>query len=493
MFRFIDALIEPGTRARASTEELTQLRVLAAFTAGMFVLTTMIGLAIVVPGYGTPSAIGILSFYLTLLGIVAARLRIWGRTRGAALLVCTGLIVAASFAGAHANGLHLIVSPTAALIIVLAVYLSDGRGALWVTLLTVAAIAIIAAVHLAGLEPPPFVATDDRRVFDAVVGVLVLFALLGLLSLMNAARQRAYASLQEALATLEASEAARARAETELRLAQKLEAVGRLAAGVAHEINTPVQYVTDSVSFLRQAAADATVAVSELRALRAAVTSGEPAEALAQAAHDAAVAEEEADLEYLAENVPRAFDRALDGLSRVAEIVRSMKELAHPDAKEMTWFDLNHAVSNTLSLVGNEYKYVAELDLDLGDVPRVLGHPGELNQVLINLVVNAAQAIEERVPQKGRGRITVRTHTGGGSVELSVTDTGGGIPAEVREQIFTPFFTTKQVGRGTGQGLAISRTVVERHGGSITFESTPGEGTTFRIRLPLEPAKKEAA
>jgi len=279
----------------------------------------------------------------------------------------------------------------------------------------------------------------------------------------------------------------RSQIEIELRQAQKLESVGRLAAGVAHEINTPVQFVSDSVHFVRDAVADLASVVGKLQAVRAAVQADEPAQQMAQ---EAGEAEEHADLSYLFENLPPALDRALEGLERVATIVRSMKEFAHPDQREMTAVDLNRAVQNTLAISRNEYKLVADVDDDLGELPPVTCHAGEVNPVVLNIIVNAAQAIEDVV--KGtdcKGRITVRTRREGGEVVISIADTGGGIPDAARDRIFDPFFTTKEVGRGSGQGLAIARSViVDKHRGQLTFETAPGKGTTFFIRLPLEPA-----
>jgi two-component system NtrC family sensor kinase len=177
-------------------------------------------------------------------------------------------------------------------------------------------------------------------------------------------------------------------------------------------------------------------------------------------------------------------------LGRVTTIVRSMKEFAHPDQKEMTAVDLNRAVQNTLAISRNEYKLVADLEIDLGELPLVTCYAGEVNQVVLNIIVNAAQAIEDIV--KGtdrRGRITVCTRRERADVVISIADSGGGISEAVRDRIFDPFFTTKEVGRGSGQGLAIARSViVDKHRGQLTFETVPGHGTTFFIRLPIERA-----
>jgi signal transduction histidine kinase len=292
------------------------------------------------------------------------------------------------------------------------------------------------------------------------------------------------ADLSVANQTLSEEMKARLQMEVELRQAQKLEAVGRLAAGVAHEINTPMQFVSDSIYFVRDAMKELLDVVEKLGIVRRSVLEGTPSR---EAATEAAAAEEAADLPYLSESLPKALDRALDGLGRVTTIVRSMKEFAHPDQKEMTTVDLNHAIQSTLTVACSEYKHVAELETDLEELPLVLCHLGDVNQVVLNLIVNAAHAIGDVVKgTDGKGRIRVRSQRDGNDVVVSIKDTGNGIPEEVRARIFDPFFTTKEVGRGTGQGLAIARSViVEKHGGELTFETEVGKGTTFFIRLPI--------
>jgi signal transduction histidine kinase len=286
------------------------------------------------------------------------------------------------------------------------------------------------------------------------------------------------------------------RLENDLAQAQKLESVGRLAAGVAHEINTPVQFVSDSVHFVREAMDDLSAIVDKYRELRTATEKGNDMGADVTAAAKAAEeAEDDADLDYILENAPVALDRARDGLGRVAAIVRSMKEFAHPDRKEMAQSDLNQAIASTLVIASNEYKYVAEVETQFAELPLVNCYAGEINQVILNLIVNAAHAIGDMV--KGtpdKGRITVSTRVLDGSVEIAIGDTGKGIPVEVRSRIFDPFFTTKEVGKGTGQGLAIARTViVDKHGGTLHFETEVGKGTTFFIRLPINGITADSA
>ena len=272
----------------------------------------------------------------------------------------------------------------------------------------------------------------------------------------------------------------------EMAQGQKLESVGRIAAGVAHEINTSVQFISDSVRFVRHALKDVPRAMADYRALAAGVLSGQDVVVAAKKAHDT---DEAADVDYFLKNAPDALDRALEGIGRVGSIVRSMTEFAHPDAR-MADVDLNRAIKTTLNMARNEYKAVAEVETNFGDIAPVHCHAGDINQVVLNLLLNAAHAIEEVVEGTSKkGRITVRTRAIGDFVEISITDTGDGIPEAVRGRIFEPFVTTKEVGRGTGQGLALSRgLVVEKLKGSLHFETETGKGTTFFIRLPVSVA-----
>jgi signal transduction histidine kinase len=269
----------------------------------------------------------------------------------------------------------------------------------------------------------------------------------------------------------------------EMAQGQKLESVGRIAAGVAHEINTSVQFISDSVRFVRHALKDVPTALADYRALAVGALSGKDVTAAARKASDT---DEAADVDYFLKNAPDALDRALDGIGRVGSIVKSMTEFAHPDTQKAD-VDVNRAVRTTLNMARNEYKNVAELVTELGDIPTVHCHAGDINQVVLNLVLNAAHAISDVVDGTDRkGRITVRTRAIGDFVEVSVGDTGAGIPEAVRARIFEPFVTTKEVGRGTGQGLALSRgIVVEKLQGSLHFETETGRGTTFFIRLPV--------
>ena len=296
--------------------------------------------------------------------------------------------------------------------------------------------------------------------------------------------QQRTAELQAANQRLRTEIAQREQIELELRLAQKLEAVGQLASGIAHEINTPIQYVGDSVHFLKTAFEDLQSLIERYQE-GCTVLAQQPEQAeLVAAIRDA---EDLADLEYLQENIPAAFTRTLEGIGHVTNIVRAMKEFAHPDQREKTRADLNQAVRTTLTVARNEYKYVADVTTELGELPQVLCYPGDLNQVFLNLIVNAAHAIADVVSGgTARGKITITTRQDGDWVEITIADSGGGIPEAIRDRVYDPFFTTKPVGKGTGQGLAIARSiVVDKHQGALKFVSEPGQGTTFYIRLPV--------
>lgn len=283
----------------------------------------------------------------------------------------------------------------------------------------------------------------------------------------------------------------RQRVEVELRHAQKLEAVGQMAAGIAHEINTPIQFIGDSLKFLDEAFSDlqkvAEVSEKCLESLEKTPEAKANHEALSEALEDA-------DLEYLGNRVPKAIVRAKGGVERVATIVGAMKEFSHPDQREMTIAEINNAIESTLIVAANEYKYSATLKKELQELPQVHCHIGDINQVLLNLIVNAAHAIVDQHGQSVEdGLITIRSWQEGTDVIISVSDNGAGIPELVKDRIFDPFFTTKEVGKGTGQGLSIShKIVVENHGGQLYFETEEDVGTTFFVRLPVERISQRA-
>ena len=254
--------------------------------------------------------------------------------------------------------------------------------------------------------------------------------------------------------------------ETQLVHAQKMEAVGQLAAGIAHEINSPSQFVNDNVTFLRDA-------VKEL--LAAVFGEGE--------------VPDQKELEFLRENAPESVEQALQGMERITTIVKSMKNFAYRDAASAKKpQNLNQAITATSVVATNEWKYHAELELDLDQyLPLVPCNIGEINQVILNLIVNAAHAIRDSKPEGEKGLIVVSTKQYDQYVVITIQDNGGGIPEHVQGKIFEPFFTTKDVGVGTGQGLAIAHNVITKsHGGHIWFETEQGTGTTFFIRLSLD-------
>jgi two-component system NtrC family sensor kinase len=282
----------------------------------------------------------------------------------------------------------------------------------------------------------------------------------------------------------------RKRMELDLAQARKLESVGRLASGIAHEINTPIQYIGDHARFLKEGLADLVPLFAKYDELLAASRTGAPTRALAE---EVVALQEKTDLEYFRRKAPSAVDHALEGVQRVATIVKAMKDFSHPGASEMSRTQLNRSIESTTIVCRNEWKYVADLQLDLDPaLPPVSCLHGEINQVILNLVVNAAQAIGElqaRTAEKEttKGLITISTRKEGGQVRISITDTGIGIAEEHKTKLFVPFFTTKEVGKGTGQGLSMAyNVIVKRHSGTIDFETEPGKGTTFNIRLPLE-------
>jgi PAS domain S-box-containing protein len=280
--------------------------------------------------------------------------------------------------------------------------------------------------------------------------------------------------------------------ERQLAQAQKLESIGQLAAGIAHEINTPTQFVGDNTRFLRDAFADLQALLAKYAALLEAARAARVTKDLVAEVERATAALE---LDYLSTEIPKAIQQSLEGVERVANIVRAMKDFSHPNADERQETDLNRAIENTVTVARNEWKYVADVQMDLApDLPRVVCLPGEINQVILNVLVNAAHAIADVVHggEQGKGTVTISTRHDGDWVEIRIRDTGTGIPKLIRSRVFEPFFTTKEVGRGTGQGLAITRqVVVEKHHGTITFESVVGQGTTFIIRLPLAAAPAE--
>ncbi|MEW8507382.1 MAG: ATP-binding protein [Candidatus Thiodiazotropha sp.] len=271
--------------------------------------------------------------------------------------------------------------------------------------------------------------------------------------------------------------------ERQLNQTHKMEAVGQLAGGIAHEINTPIQYVGDNLRFIKEGYEDIATLLEAYSALQEKAMDHP---GLQDEVEKVRQTFEEIDLDYLDDEISSALEQSISGAKQVAQIVLAMKEFAHPGSKQMAMADLNRIVSNALAVCKNEWKYVADTELKLSDsLPEVKCMGGEISQVLLNLIINAAHAIEAaKLEQKGS--ITITTIHDKDHVEVRVADTGTGIPKEAEESVFNPFFTTKGVGRGTGQGLAIAQDiVVVKHHGELYFETEEGSGTTFIMRLPV--------
>ena len=279
----------------------------------------------------------------------------------------------------------------------------------------------------------------------------------------------------------------RRRDEENRRRAQKLESLGQLAAGIAHELNTPMQFISDNVHLLRKGFSGVQVLVDALTAVHSAAIVGEVPTTLLDAVMQA---QQDSRWSYFASRLDRAFTRTEDGITRVTQIVSAMKVFSHPENK-LAPVDINRALEITLVVANPELKHVARVTTELGALPPVLGYPDDLNQVFLNLLVNAAHAIGD-AKRGERGTIALRTHATATHAEIEIADTGCGIPDAIRERVYDPFFTTKAPGRGTGQGLALAHAVVVgRHGGAIHFDTGPG-GTTFHISLPFAPKEQHA-
>jgi len=279
----------------------------------------------------------------------------------------------------------------------------------------------------------------------------------------------------------------RKRTERQVAQSQRLESIGQLAAGIAHEINTPIQYVGDNIHFLADSFKGLTELLAAYRELECPTRN---AAAVPSLRDRTARLAEEIDIEYLQAEIPKAIQQSLDGVRRVAEIVGAMKELSHPGTTAKCAVDLNHLINNTILVSKHAWKLVAEVttDFDL-DLPTIQCIAGDLSQVILNLIVNAADAIADGIQGTGgvKGHIGISTRRCGNWAEIRVSDNGTGVPESIQPRIFDPFFTTKDVGKGTGQGLAIAHAIItQKHQGTIQFETQKGVGTTFVIRLSIE-------
>ena len=279
----------------------------------------------------------------------------------------------------------------------------------------------------------------------------------------------------------------RKKMESQLQQSHKMEAIGQLAAGIAHEINTPVQFVGDNTRFFQDSFDDLIQVIKKQREALSAARSNSLTDELVEETQQLI---EECDLEYLEEEIPLAIEQSLKGVERIAKIVQAMKIFAHPGMVAKEPVDINQEIEKTITITRNEWKYVADLKTDFEEsLPLVPIFRAEFNQVILNMIVNAAHAIAEKNKdnQSEKGTIHIRTIHEGNQAKICIGDTGAGIPEDIRHKIFDLFFTTKEPGKGTGQGLAISHSViVKKHNGTLTLESQEGEGTTFTIGLPLE-------
>jgi signal transduction histidine kinase len=283
--------------------------------------------------------------------------------------------------------------------------------------------------------------------------------------------------------------------ESQLLQSQKLESIGQLAAGIAHEINTPAQFLGDNTRFLQSTLVGLLPLLDSCARLSGPAMDRAEMERLT---NEVIRIVGSLDLAFIRDEVPRALDESLDGISRISGIVRAMKEYSHPGSKSKQPTDLNRCIESTVTVARNEWKYIARLQTDLApDLPLVPCYPQEVNQVLLNMIVNAVHAIEDVRKTRGTeelGLIRIVSQRDGDVALIRISDDGCGIPEAIRARIFDPFFTTKEVGRGSGQGLTIAHSVVvEKHGGRIDVESRVGAGTVFSIRLPLAAPRETAA
>ncbi|MBW2486633.1 MAG: PAS domain S-box protein [Deltaproteobacteria bacterium] len=275
--------------------------------------------------------------------------------------------------------------------------------------------------------------------------------------------------------------------EAQLHQSQKMEAIGQLAAGIAHEINTPAQFVGDNTRFLQDAFSDLLAACN---LYKDSINAAKAGTLNAEGIREVEAQLEDMDIAYLEEEVPLAIEQTLKGVDRITHIVQAMKIFAHPGGDEKEPVDINREIEKTIIITRNEWKYVADLKTDFdAALPTVPCYRAEFNQVILNLIVNAAHAITDANAGNSseKGTIIISTRQSGNWAKIRISDTGAGIPEHIRHRIFDLFFTTKEPGRGTGQGLAIAHSViVDKHDGSIDIETEEGKGTTFVIRLPIQ-------
>ena len=273
--------------------------------------------------------------------------------------------------------------------------------------------------------------------------------------------------------------------EEQMRRSQKLEAIGQLAAGVAHEINTPTQFIQTNQEFLNESFKSLLDLLSKSFSLIEEVKAKATDQSLAERAGEII---SEVDIDLLREDVEDALSGTMEGVERISKIVESMRYFAHPGTEKKVLIDINNVLEQAITVSRNEWKYYADVQTDLdSSLPMLMGYSAPLNQALLNVIINAAQAICEKLGEspEEKGLISISTRQDEGWVEIRISDTGGGIPEDVMPKIFDPFFTTKTLGKGTGQGLPLTQNIIAgKHGGQINAKTEPGKGTSFIIRLP---------
>jgi signal transduction histidine kinase len=270
-------------------------------------------------------------------------------------------------------------------------------------------------------------------------------------------------------------------AQEQLMQSEKLASIGQLAAGVAHEINNPIGYVFSNFETLG-------TYIARMLSMLEAYQQAEASIADSVVREQMRSLREEMDMEFLVEDIPLMMAESREGITRVRKIVQDLKDFSRVDAnQEWQWADLHTGIDSTLNIVSNEVKYKADVVKQYGDIPEIECQPSHINQVIMNIVVNGAHAI-----QGERGVITIRTGREGEQVWIEIADTGAGIPKEIQSRIFDPFFTTKPIGSGTGLGLSLSYGIIQKHNGQIEVQSEPGQGTTFRITLPIRQLEGQA-
>ncbi len=271
--------------------------------------------------------------------------------------------------------------------------------------------------------------------------------------------------------------------ELELRNKQKFESMGKLVSGIAHEINTPMQYIGDNLSFIGDSAKDLFSLIDAYERLKLQTKLGD-----SETGKDGLEEEAHVDIDYIRKKLPTSIDRVLDGVERIKAIISAIREFSHPNA-ERHWIDVNRLIGTATDVAVNEYVYVAKLKLQLSDIPPVYGNSGELIQVLINLIINSAQALHPsdgaKQLQEVEGVIEITTALNDDCVRITVSDNGCGIEQDVQNRMFDHLFTTKKMGLGTGQGLSVAYYIIANHKGKISYTTKIGKGTSFYIDLPV--------